>query len=256
METSQSISHNQHNTKQCEEVGRESFLGYCLSAALVLLPLDVQARMNVKQIWNALKSSKNLNYASMILLALAARAVAVLKVFISTRRVNARLFVGMALVGIITPLADVFYTWLPAGRVPESEWYYESWYWLFLCLGPYIALLSFCVGTMFILLPNAFDKRSYFFIVPIGFALAKIVWLWQVTNHDEYLQVPPIAFFIYSFGFVALMLVLSNYLAWRKYHRADSFPKRMDGLCQIADMNDPVQKAFATTWQEMKLKNY
>jgi hypothetical protein len=212
--------------------------------------------MNVKQTWSALKSSKNLNYALTILLAHADRVGAVLKVFISTRRVNARLFVGMALVGIITPLADICYTWLPAGRVPESEWYYESWYWLFLCLGPYIALLSFCIGTMFILLPNAYDKRSYFFIVPIGFALAKIVWLWQVTNHDEYLQVPPIAFYIYSFAFVALILTLSNYLAWRKYHRADAHNKRMDGLCQIANMSDPVQAGFVNTWKEIKAKNY
>jgi hypothetical protein len=251
---SQSISNHNHYHK-CVSKLYSYFLACCYFFLPEQLRSDAQLMIQQTNV-RSLKSVSWMNSGLTILLVHADLAVVALKVFVSTRVVNARLLVGLALVGIITPISDVLYTFLPQGRVPESEWYYESYYWLFLCIGPYIAFISFCVGAMLILIPTARNKRSYFFIVPIGFALGKIVWLWQVTNHDEYLQVPPIAFFLYSFGFVALLIGVSHYLAWRQYHRADSFPKRMDGLCQIANMNDPVQAGFVKTWQEMKAKNY
>ena len=184
------------------------------------------------------------------------RAAAALKNLISTREVNARLLVGLALVGIITPIADVMYTWMPTDKLfPESQWYYESIYWLFLCIGPYIQIITGFFGAYLILFPE-WNKKGWLLIAPICFASAKIVWLISVQNHEQFLSVPPMAYFIYATGFVCLLLYVTNYLAWRKYHRSDAHKSRMDGLCQIANMNNPVEAGFVKTWNDIKNKNY
>lgn len=254
METSHSISQNQNNKQEC---GRFYWLPFFLRVQS-LLQFVAQVKMNVKEIWTSLRSVKNFRLNLMLHHALVDLAGAVLDkvwIFISTGKVNGRLLVGLILVGIFTPIADVFYTFLPEGRVPESEWYYESWYWLFLCLGPYISVLFFSFGLLLIVFPK-YDNRVWFFLPPLAFALAKILWLCFVSSHDEYLQVPPLTFYLYAVVIVGFCLSMSNYLAWRKYHRSDAHERRMDGLCQIANMNDPIQAGFVTTWKEMKATNY
>jgi hypothetical protein len=243
-----SISNSQHN-KEC---GRS--YSQLLSLEVWWHVLSDALQMIQQKIGQSLRNVKNRKFFTMIL-ARVAQVDAALKVIVSTRTVNARLLAGLVLVGIITPIADIFYTFLPEGRVPQAEWYYESYYWLFLCLGPYIQILTGLIGVYLIMFPS-WNRKAYLFIAPLGFALTKIVWLWNVDSHEEFLQVPPVAYFIYTFCFTGLVMVLSDYLAWRKYHRADAHERRMDGLCQIADMNNPIQRGFVETWKEMKAKNY
>jgi hypothetical protein len=250
---SQSISNQQPLTK-CGKY----FLQFLLS--LLPEPSRSDAQVMIQQTsGNDLKNLKRKSFnlmATLLRLAHVDRAAAALKNLISTREVNARLLVGLALVGIITPLADIFYTWLPAGRVPESEWYYESWYWLFLCLGPYIQVFTGFLGAYLILFQR-WNIKALFLVAPMWLAVVKIVWLaFFVEAHAEFLSVPPLAIYLYCAAFMAVSFGISNYLAWRKYHRADAHEARMNGLCQIANMSDPIQAGFVKTWNEMKAKNY
>jgi hypothetical protein len=250
---SQSISNQQPLTK-CGKY----FLQFLLS--LLPEPSRSDAQVMIQQTsGNDLKNLKRKSFnlmATLLRLAHVDRAAAALKNLISTREVNARLLVGLALVGIITPLADIFYTWLPAGRVPESEWYYESWYWLFLCLGPYIQVFTGFLGAYLILFQR-WNINALFLVAPMWLAVVKIVWLaFFVEAHAEFLSVPPLAIYLYCAAFMAVSFGISNYLAWRKYHRADAHEARMNGLCQIANMSDPIQAGFVKTWNEMKAKNY
>ena len=109
-------------------------IGYLLCWRSWSVVLFLQAKVGVLK--NSARSilsnlrSENLNSRAR-LLAHVAQVVAV-KNF-------PRVAVGLVCLVWLAPYADVFYTRLDFYvRVPASEWYYESYHWLFLCLGPYL----------------------------------------------------------------------------------------------------------------------
>lgn len=151
-----------------------------------------------------------------------------------------RVFLGLVCLVVLAPYADVFYTTLDFNdRVSPKVWYYESYHWLFLCLGPYLKGIFNTIAFYLI-----FNARGSIILAPIAayslmFDVGKILWLLQVTNHDEYKSLPTNWFLAY--GFVAglfLVLMLDRLTFWFN-HRVMAIKARLHGLRNIAENADP-----------------
>lgn len=165
--------------------------------------------------------------------------------------VNARIYVGLAFVGMVTPLAACVYL-LFDKSVRIEGWYHANNFYLFMLLGPYLAGLCLCVGV-FLLFPQS-AKRAYTLLVPVAYFIGKIIWLYYADSNDEFWSVPEWSYFAIGLLIGFVLLISIDFLAARKFHRADSYDKRLEGIFNVADdlPADKVVSMFKTTWREKK----
>lgn len=274
MSTSIRSISNTNKEEQCGNTGFQFFSGFCLSVVRYFLPLDAQVKMNEMQSWvsSLSESKRNFNlkqrlhrlHQAIVQIAQDARNSA--KVYIATRKVNARMIVGIFLVGCCAPLADIFYTWdwLEQFHYFNHDtkikgWYYDNFFYLFLCLGPYLDKLFTVLGLYYAFV-DAEYKKSYIVTIPVMLAVAKIMWLMQVSNDIEFHSTPTVAYYGYAFIMASMLWFMTDYLAWRKYHRADAFDCRLDTVINGYKANvvsaEQAMRDIMITRQEMKAKNY
>jgi hypothetical protein len=149
-----------------------------------------------------------------------------LHALLSSATINNRIFIGLGFVGIVSPLSACFY--------------------LFMLLGPYLAGFFLTLGVFFLFPKNV--TRSYSLVIPMAYLVGKILWLYFTTSNAEYWAVPHWTFFAMGFIISMVILMSSEWLTWRKFHRADSFDARQKGLYQIADSVD------AEKWKSMMME--
>jgi hypothetical protein len=230
-------------SKECENSGIYSFS----------LPSSLAERSSQKRILTPKNSGQKIFKSLKLRTRLSALTGQVAAIGLKT---NARIIIGVGLVLWLAPVADTFYTYMDkSDMVPKDVWYYRSYFYLFLCLGPYIKTVIITIGLYFLFIPNE-TKKSYLLIAPLAPTIGKILWLIQVTNNEEYHSVLPWMFILYGAFTALFVMLIINYLTWRHNHRKLAHIKRMNGLCQIADKSDPIQKGFVTTWAELNLNNY
>jgi len=269
MNSSRSFFNNQQSLQKCGELFQHYFF-YPFSGLVSLCLMAVSH--NVKRSLHTLKITRAILQSSMqsstltaptpqqkvfeahsILTALSAlvdRADAVV------RQSNVRVFVGLGLVLVVAPCAEVFYQLFDYNdRVSANEWYYESWFWLLMCVGPYLDKVINWIAVYYFFC-KGWDKKAYLLAIPIGLSIGKIVWLLQVTNDKEFHSITPTLFIVYGISVAVFSIFIVQYLEWRYHHRTRAHESRMDGLCQIANVNNPVEAGFVKTWQDIKNKNY
>lgn len=138
-------------------------------------------------------------------------------------------------------------------------WYYDNAFYLFMCIGPYMDKIFTVWGAYYILVQNK-TRRAYLFVFPLGLAVAKIVWLLFVTSHEEFHQIPPITYYAYGVGLAFFLIFISDYLAWRKYHRADAHERRLENIAQAHVLKllpaEKIADDFVLTLNERNLKAY
>lgn len=170
-----------------------------------------------------------------------------------------RLCMGLVLVIWVAPQADVFYTRFDFyDRVPAEVWYYESFHWLFLCLGPYMKSILNVVGLYLCFV----NKTNWIKLSVAAFALCydfgKITWLLQVSNHDEYKALPSLGW-ICGYGLLcaAVLLLITELSAHWLNHRFLAFKARLRGLRNIVDKADPqiICNGFVKTMDEYETIN-
>lgn len=172
------------------------------------------------------------------------------------RKITTRKLIGLGLVLIVAPLAEILYTFFEYNdRVPMEVWYYESWFWFFMTLGPYFDIVIVCLGVYYFFCDYK-DKRAYLLAAPLSRYFAKILWLCQVGSHEEFHAVYHWQYLAYGFLFGVLMIGVIQYLEYIFNHKYLNHISTMRGLCQIADKNDPVQRGFVQTWEKIEAKNY
>lgn len=150
-----------------------------------------------------------------------------------------RILVGFICLMVLAPYADVFYTRLDFNdRVSPEVWYYESYHWLFLCLGPYLKSVFFTIGLYLV-----FAQRSSILSLVAAYALmydiGKIFWLLQVSNHAEYQSFPTGWFYAYGFLSGVFIVLITDLLVYWLNHRVEAIKRRLHGLRNIADKADP-----------------
>jgi hypothetical protein len=144
---------------------------------------------------------------------------------------NSRVYVGLGLMGVVSPLAGVAYLVFDRTAI-DVEWYHLNYFHLFFLLGPYLSLLIILIG-IFLLFPRG-CKRAFAMVLPTGFVLAKILWLISVTSNQEFWQVVPASFVMLAMLMSAALFLMINWLTWTQFHGKDSFEKREMGIKQIA----------------------
>lgn len=160
-----------------------------------------------------------------------------------------RFLVGLVILVLVAPFADTFYTMLdPNDRVSPEVWYYESYNWLFLCLGPYLKSVLNVIGIYLVLVHKSHIK-TYVLAFPMMYDIGKILWLLQVSDHDEYNAVTPEMYTWYGL-FAGLFLIgVLNLLSFWLFHRVHAIKARLQGLRNIADKVDSqiIVKGFVET---------
>ena len=223
---------------------------FSLSQRFSLLRFFTQERVKNKD--NKEKqTSKSLRLQNQ-LTTMAGALVARVAVVINSKEVAKafpRFLVGLVILVLVAPFAATFYTMLdPNDRVSPEVWYYESYNWLFLCLGPYLKGVLNLIGSYLILVHKSHIK-TYVLAFPMMYDIGKILWLLQVTNHDEYNAVTPDMFIVYGL-FVALFLIgVLDLLSFWLFHRVHAVKARLQGLRNIADKADSqiIVKSFCET---------
>lgn len=158
---------------------------------------------------------------------------------------NNRIYVGLVLMGVVSPLSSCIYMLFDRG-VYIQEWYHVNYFHLFLLLAPYLSIF-FCFAGVFLLFPEG-SKRAYALIVPAGFTLGKIFWLIQIKSNAEYWSVVPWFFVLVGLLTSAVLFLMLDWMAHNKFHRVDAFEARMDLLCANAKgFDDETFKRLATT---------
>jgi hypothetical protein len=194
------------------------------------------------------KSSKLLRQLKTMANALAVRAGVVGNAK-SIAKAFPRLIVGLVILVWVAPFADTFYTMLdPNDRVSKDVWYYESYNWLFLCLGPYLKGVLNVIGIYLVLVHKSHIK-TYVLAFPMMYDIGKILWLLQVSDHDEYNAVTPEMYTWYGL-FAGLFLIgVLNLLSFWLFHRVHAIKARLIGLRNIADKADSqiIVKSFCET---------
>lgn len=181
-----------------------------------------------------------------------------IRVYVDTRKVNNRMIAGIACVGFAT-FSDIFYTVFDKNAKLSWMPYYENWFFLFLCIGPYFQSI-FNALAAYLVFVNTRTKRVYFLSLLWLGSVAKIIWLLIADSHESFLSVPQILVYFYVLCFLLFAVFIADYLAWRKYHRADALEARLDSLSNAHKLKllpaEKIADDFVTTLTERKLKAY
>lgn len=267
METSQSISQSQTNNKTCvRHYGSFSFLQSLLHV-VALFGLSAPQKMTGNR---TLKSSESENRESFSLilrlrqlLALIGQVVeaAILKaqVYIRTRKLNGRVMAGIFLVGCLAPIADVFYTWdwLEQFKVWNHQtkitgWYYDNFFYLFLCLGPYMDKIFTVVG-MYLILVQAHTKRSWLTIIPVALAVARIILLMLADDDLDFHRGHTAVYVVIGLIISTTFWLIADYLAYRYNHKYLNHKSTMNNITNNRKHlpAEQVVEMYATTWSKM-----
>lgn len=200
-----------------------------------------------------------------ILGALAGRARVALvwiRPLVNSVTINNRIYAGLVMVSIVAPLSACVHMFLDKDAVVEG-WYYYSNFYLFLVLGPYFFCLSI-ITAAFLWIPPI-EKRIKFsqkdikfqltriLAIPFGLIAGKILWLLQVTSHEEFHQLPSFLSVIAGLVIGYLIIRILDYLVWRQEHAMNALIDSLEGLFSIPDMDHKQRTELAKPyWQELR----
>lgn len=212
-------------------IGCYLYLWQSWLAGFQLLKRVETMKASGRKIWNSLRESKlNPVHAVRVGVALLTslhNSKAVAKAF-------PRFVVGLVCLIWMAPYADIFYTRLDFNdRVSADVWYYESYHWLFLCLGPYLKSILQVIG-IYLCLVHSSGLKNYIIAYPLAFDVGKVLWLLQVNSHPEYLKVPTWLFIGYGAVTSLLIVTILDKLTFWLNHRVHAIKKRFEGLRLIA----------------------
>jgi len=166
-----------------------------------------------------------------------------------TLQANHRLYLAIILMLVLAPLASVGYM-LFDSKVVVPGWYYQSYYYLFYVLCPWLTVILFSTG-LFLTFP-AGTRRAWFTTVPVTTAISKILWLCTITSNEDFHHVVPTYFLLVALFLALLWLFLIDWLMSRQYHGIDALIARMDGLFMVNMNTRDKIRHLHTTWTDLK----
>lgn len=163
---------------------------------------------------------------------------------------NLRIYVGLILMFAVAPGSYCWYK-VFEGAPRIHGWYHVNYFHLFFLIRFQIAFSFFLIG-LYHYLPQ--DKRTKLLAIPLGFLLMSIAVSIGAESNDDIWRIADMQLFGAGVCFALVLFFGVDYFVWRKFHRADAFEKRLDGIAEVA--NDlPAEKVvsmFTTTWRERK----
>jgi hypothetical protein len=161
---------------------------------------------------------------------------------------NKRLYVGLGLVGIVAPLSGFICKMFNIADVVDG-WYHVNAYYLFFVLGPFIVNVVVCIG-IYHLFPNK-SKRAFILAVPMGFSIGKIIWLIAATNNDQFHEITPTHLVLVGILISLIVLLCTEWFAWRWAHRTRAFDSRLDSLDNIVDEPSISDSQFRSMFRQV-----
>lgn len=192
-------------------------------------------------------------------------ALAWISPLIKSATINNRIYAGLVLVSIVAPLSSCVHL-LFDKDVEIVGWYYSSNFYLFLVLGPYFFCLSIVTAAFLWIPPSMkrikFSQRNIQFqitrllSIPFGLITGKIIWLLQVTSHEEFHQLPSLLSLVAGLVIGYVVMRILDYLIWRQEHAMNALIDSLEGLFNIPDM-DPKQRTDLAKpyWDELRKFN-
>jgi hypothetical protein len=172
---------------------------------------------------------------SLTRIASAPRAISAgLHAVVHSTTTNLRIYVGLILVGVVSPSSMVFYKIFDKEAVDQT-WYHLNFFYLFHVLGPYLLMGFFIVG-MYHLFPNG-SKRSYILAMPLGYIISKSILIILCTSNEEWHESVSLPMFAMGAGIALVLFVSIDWFAWRKYHKFDSIPARIKGIIAMPGLD-------------------
>jgi hypothetical protein len=146
--------------------------------------------------------------------------------------VNWRIYTGLVLWGVVTPLSMVFYKLFD--KTVDDGSYNGNLYYTLHAMGPYIAMCVFLIGV-FHLFPYG-KKRAYGIAIPLGFLLQKIALIALCTSNEEWHTWMNWPLFAGGILLAITLFISFDHFIWRKYHDFDAKMARLIGLVTISQM--------------------
>lgn len=170
-----------------------------------------------------------------------------------------RIVVGLVCLMVLAPYADIFYTRLDFNdRVSADVWYYESYHWLFLCLGPYLKSLFQTIG-LYLVFARGSSILSLIAAYSMMYDAGKILWLLQVVNHEEYKSLPTNWFLVYGFIAGAFIVLIADKLTYWLNHRVEAIKRRLHGITNLVGKVDDkivLQNFVQTVRDDIKVQQF
>lgn len=160
---------------------------------------------------------------------------------------NKRLYAGLMFVGL-APLSGFICKLFNITDVVEG-WYHVNAYYLFFVLGPFIVIVFTCIGV-YHLFPVK-SKRAFILAIPMGFAVGKIIWLIRATNNDQFHEITPIHLILVGILISVVVLLCTEWLAWRWAHRTRAFDSRLDSLDNVVDEPSISDSQFRSMFRQV-----
>lgn len=175
---------------------------------------------------------------------------------------NNRIYAGLFMVSIVAPLSACVHMFLDKDAEIVG-WYYFSNFYLYLVLGPYFFCLSI-ITAAFLWIPPAskrikFSRKGISFqltrllSIPFGLITGKIIWLFQVTSHEEFHRLPSLLSVCGGLVIGYAVIRLLDYLVWRQEHVMNALIDSLEGLYNIPSMDNQKRNELAKPyWQELR----
>lgn len=164
--------------------------------------------------------------------------------------VNRRIYSGLMLMFVVAPLSYCWYVLFDRSHhIPG--WYHVNFFYLFFLIRFQIAFAVFFIG-LYHYLPR--DRRTKLLAIPLGFLFMSIAGNVMASSNEDIHMIGSLS--LWAAG-VCLALVIfygCDYFAHRKFHQADKFEPRLDGIYNVI-RELPAEKIvsmFETTWREKK----
>lgn len=165
-------------------------------------------------------------------------------VLVKSFTANKRTLIGCGVMFIGAPLAYFAYAMFDRERLFTS-WYHVNHWHLFFLIRYQISQVVFLIGLYILLSKHPLAKVISF---QLGFVLMGLTLNVIAESNADIWDTMDVTLWAAGVGFSITLFLLIDYLAFRKFHRADSFEARQKGLYQIADDVDPVK------WKSMMME--
>lgn len=177
--------------------------------------------------------------------------------------INNRIYGGLGLVVIVAPVSACIHMLPGMKELVNKDWFYKSYYNLFLVLGPYFYCLCIVLAAFLWIPPKMqrikFSQRELSFqitralSIPFGLIVGKIVWLIFCDSNDDFELLGNPLFFLGGVVVSYIAFRVLEYSVWRQEHAMNAIINTLEGLYNTPGFTEEQRREMsAPYWKELR----